>query len=128
MINNKIHIRFHEAGIQIDMLGQKLKVGDTVLTKNYGSPALDKIATIKKVNKKTIVVDLEVRRTDWGTYTHIPKGHKGLWNYYPDRKTTITIKPMKRTGFDCIKITPEQLAIAKEASESLINDHPEIFI
>ena len=122
---------FIEAGIQVDMLGQPLKVGDTVLTNGYCDIGLNYVTTIKKVNKKSVVIDIHKRYTIWGRYkpypsTRIPNG--AIWNCYPDKRTIDEVLPMRRCGTKMLKI-PQNFAItSKQAFTDLQQNHPELLI
>ena len=121
---------FIEAGIQVDMLGQPLKVGDTVLTNGYCNTGLNYITTIKKINKKSVVVNIHKRYTSWGRHmpkpTHIPTGT--VWNYYPDRKTIDEVSSIRRRGTMMIKIPPNLVATAQQEFTTLKQNHPELLI
>lgn len=77
----------------IDMLGHPLKKGQTVLTKAFYSPAMDTIATVLKVNKKTIVVELKKR----------------VWDFSSNNPTISEVnQEMKRTA-DSVLVIDQQL-------------------
>ena len=42
----------------LDLLNRPIAVGDTVLTKPSYSPELNSIATVKKVNGKSVIVEV----------------------------------------------------------------------
>ena len=119
-MNYQEHSAAHEAGFQIDLLGRPIKVGDTILTKGYSSPAINHRATVKRVNRKSIVIDLEVGHWVMGSYDYTTRS-------FPDAKYISKIREMKRTGYDCIVVN-EQLPISEALAEEFLDDHPEIFI
>ena len=84
----------------IDMLKRPIKKGDTVLVKGYGSCTADTIATVKKVAKVNIYVDV---KNPWAK-----------WNGYSE------IKRMARCPSECIVVN-EQLAYNK-------SEYPELYI
>lgn len=112
MISRSTLLKLANEGLQFDMLGQPLAKGDTVLVKGYGSSMPNQFATIKRVSKKSISVDVEF----------------GHWNYWPDRKYISGIKNMRRLGLECLKINPEQQAYAEAREQELFNEYPEVFI
>lgn len=120
--------KLHTNGIQTDMLGQPLYVGDTVLCKGYGSSDKNTFATVVKVNKKTISVMLEKTSITYGRYYPRPAGHSGPWNYYPDYARTVETVPYKRAGFDTLKIPKDFMQIAEARLEEVVNQHPEIML
>lgn len=110
------------------MLGQPLKVGDTILTKSYGSLVLNYFAEVKKVNKKSIVVELDARFYSYGEYVPRPNNHSGYWNAHPNGKWVSEKKPMKRIAMDCLKISPDQQVYSDQREQELFNLYPELFI
>ena len=128
MIKRSTLQKLVEVGIQLDMIGQPLKVGDTILTKSYGSPTLNCFATIKKINKKSILVDVNFERWDYGKPVSRPPSHTGYWDYYPNRQYITGTKPMKRVAMDCLKISPEQQAYSNQREQELFDLYPELFI
>ena len=124
---NTLHKLANE-GLQLDMLGQPLAKGDTVLVKGYGSAIPNQFATIKRISKKSISVDLEFGRWDYGQYSPRPDNHVGPWNSWPDRKYISGTKNMRRLGLECLKINPEQQAYAEAREQELFNEYPELFI
>ena len=128
MISRNTLSKLADEGLQLDMLGQPLAVGDTVLVKGYSSNIPNQFATIKSVNKKSISVDVEFRKWDLGQYSDRPNNHVGPWNYWPDRKYISGTKNMRRLGLECLKINPEQQAYAEAREQELINEYPEFFI
>ena len=85
-----------------DILGRPAKVGDTVLTKGYYSATLNTISTIKRVNKKSVTV--EVTGYTWGKIPDQSHPHGYRWDYIKTND-----KPMKRDS-DSFIIINEQLA------------------
>ena len=81
-----------------DILGRIPQVGDTILTKGYGSSEMSQQATVLKVNDKTIGV--EVYRTRWKLDS------SGKWVRYKD--TSRPPKKLRRANQDFIIIN-EQL-------------------
>ena len=76
-----------------DILKRPAKVGDHVLTKGYYSAALDTVATIKKVNKTTVTLELSA---SW-------------YDYHNQKWVTQEFKSMKR-DHQSFLIINEQLA------------------
>ena len=75
-------------------------VGDTVLTKGFMNPGHTTLATIIKVNRTTVTVNV----------------HKVYWTYDAVTKTHLKhseTSPIRRIGKDCIIIN-EQLAHNRE--------------
>lgn len=104
----------HANNFQLDLLGRPIKVGDRVLTKNYGSGSLNHFATVLKVNAKSILVNVEYR-------TYI-RDDTGYW------QTRITAKPMKRVGYtDCLVVN-ELEPISTALADDFRNLHPELAI
>lgn len=58
MLNYSVLDQAYELGVHIDLFGQFLQKGDTVLCKGYGSTDRNNIATIKRINPKTIVIEV----------------------------------------------------------------------
>lgn len=106
--------QMHSKGLQVDLFGQILEVGDTVLTKGYYDVALTEIATITKINKKSIKVNLPHKKC-------VRNIHTGTYDY-------VEVQTIKRTGADCVKLTPQQVKLLKEAPDLLKNIHPEYFL
>lgn len=108
MISRSTLLKLANEGLQFDMLGQPLAKGDTVLVKGYGSSMPNQFATIKRVSKKSISVDVEFGQWDWGQYSSCPNNHVGHWNYWPDRKYISGIKNMRRLGLECHPVNPRR--------------------
>ncbi len=105
----------HSNNFQLDLLGRPIKVGDRVLTKNYGQAALNHFATVLKVNSKSILVNVEAR-----TYHRDP-----ATNHW---QTRISTKPMKRVGYtDCLVVN-ELEPISTALADDFRNLHPELAI
>lgn len=128
MISKSILHKLSEAGVQVDMLGQPIKVGDMVLTKGYYSSMLNHFGVVKRVNKKSISVDVTYSNWEHGTYNPRPNGHVGYWNTYPDAKYVEGTKAMKRISYECLLVSPEQQALAEARERELIGQYPELFI
>ena len=80
----------------LDMLNRPISVGDTVLTKGYGSAAHDFCATVQKINRTTVVVQV----------------NKSYLKYDAALQKHVRVaetSPMRRNPKDCIVVT-EQLA------------------
>lgn len=118
----------HEHGHQLDLLGRPIKVGDRVLTKGYGSPAMNNFATVKAVNRKSIVIDVEYTHWDWGEFVPRPDGHVGYWDTRPNRQRTITTKPMKRVGYHSVLVVNELEPISTSLAQTFADEHPEWLI
>ena len=86
----------------LDRLRRPIKVGDTVVTKPYGSPGFYLVTTVLKVNRKSIIVASN-HRTYSGNYSY-----NGKWESKTTEHTSL-----KRSPNDVIVIT-EQLAYNKE--------------
>ena len=84
----------------LDLLNRPIMVGDTVLTRGYMRPGHTTLATIIKVNRTTVTVN--VPKSYW-LYDAVAKTH---------RKHSET-SPIRRAGKDCI-IVNEQLAHNRE--------------
>lgn len=128
MIDYSTHAKLREAGVHCDMLGQRLSVGDTVLVKGYSSPQINTQATILSVNRKSISVNLESSYVTWGRYHPMPEGHTGYWNHYPDRKIQIDIKRMTRNPYEVLKVPQSLIDSARAEFDTLVDEHPEVFI
>ena len=118
----------HEQGHQLDLLGRPIKVGDRVLTKGYGSASMNNFATVKAVNRKSISIDVEYNRWDWGDYVPMPADHVGFWDRYPNRKLITTVKPMKRVGYHSVLVVNELEPISTSFAQTFANEHPEWLI
>ena len=118
----------HEHGHQLDLLGRPIKVGDRVLTKGYGSAAMNNFATVKSVNRKSITIDVEYTHTDWGDWSPRPEGYVGFWDAYPNRKRVTTTKPMKRVGYHSVLVVNELEPISTPLAQTFADEHPEWLI
>lgn len=114
--------------LPLDRYGQPLKVGDTILTKAYGSPALDYLATIKRINAKSVSVTLERRRWIHGELAPRPSGYSGIWDYYPNRTIQIELVSKRRPFLDTILIPSTFKDILNQAAANCIDNYPEAFI
>ena len=128
MIDYSTHYKLQEAGIHVDMLGQRLYVGDTVLVKGYYSSNINTKATVLSVNRKSISVNLEATYIYWGDHVPRPDGHVGFWNHYPDRKTVTETKRMTRNSYEVLKVPQSMLDSAQAKFNTLIHNYPEVFI
>ena len=69
MISRRTLFKLADEGLQLDMLGQPLAVGDTVLVKGYSSNILNQFATIKSViNGNDLDVKKEEELQSYKTY------------------------------------------------------------
>ena len=103
----------HSNNYQLDLLGRPIKVGDRVLTKNYGSAALNHFATVLKVNAKSILVNVEMH----------------TWVRVSDEwKSQITTKAMKRVGYTNCLVVNELEPISTTLADDFRNLHPELAI
>ena len=127
-MNSTISKLYHEAKLCIDMFGRELKTGDTVLCKGYGSLDKDTIATIEKVNKTTININLKRRKYVRGDYVPRPDNHNGYWNHYPNGDVITETKPMKRRPIDVMLISPELKIEIESREDYLFQTYPEYFI
>ena len=114
-------------GIQVDMLGQPLHVGDLILLKGYGEYDKRTFATITKVNRKTVAITAIRRYYNRGKYHPNPFGVAN-WNYYPDAHWVEKSYNLKRAGHDVLKLPPTFRDEAQLAAQQVIDAHPEIFI
>ena len=96
------HNKLHNMGIQTDLFCQKLEVGDYVIVKGYWSVVADHLTQIVKINKKSVVLDLQ------------------NWNGESRR--------MLRPGYDCIKVTKEQAKQFVDSHNNVANKYPELLI
>ena len=127
-MNSTISKLYHEANLCIDMFGRELKTGDAVLCKGYGSLDKDTIATIEKINKTTINVNLKRRKYVRGDYVPRPDNHVGYWNHYPNGDVITEYKPMKRRPIDVMLISPELKTEIESREDYLFQTYPEYFI
>lgn len=114
--------------IKLDMIGQSLQVGDTILCKGYASAMIDTQAEIVSINRKTISVLLLVQHWELGNYVPQPENHVGLWNSFPDQKSTTTYKRRTKRPDEVIKVSPELLQAGRDNVQQIKDDHPELFI
>ena len=127
MLNNNITYKLHNANIQADMTGQPIYVGDIVLLKGYGSMDKDTFAVVKKVNRKTIVIEHFITRYEY-EFAERPKGHQGYWNYHPNSKSINIKKLLKRPGYSVLKLSPAFVEEIKLNATAAQEAHPEVFI
>lgn len=132
MINYSTLIKFQDAGLQLDMAGQELKVGDYILCKGYASTQLNQIAQIIRVNKKSISIKVNKRYTKWGDYEPRPSNWnnatQGCWNSYPHRKYIDKWESITRRSYECLKVSPDFVAQSEARIEELTDQYPELFI
>lgn len=128
MIDYSTHSKLRDAGIHVDMLGQRLHVGDTVLVKGYGSSQIDTKAIVLSVNRKSISVNVTRSYTSWGKYKQRPAGFTGLWDHYPDRKVVTDTKRTTRNSIEVLKVPQSMLDSAQEELNALVDNYPECFI
>jgi len=128
MLNSHNYIKFHNAGIQADMAGQRLSVGDVVLFKGYCSGDKNAFAKIIKVNKKTVVLEHSYQAYHYGSFVPKPRDHKGSWNYYPNAQGRIVKTKVKRPGYATLKLSPSCVEEIKANAAATIDAHPEILI
>ena len=131
-IPHELREALNKHNIKLDMLGQKLEIGDTVLTKSYGSPAHDTIASIKRINPVNIVLDVPITGYDWNKINDWERNNPGKNWYqapeYPDHFRYINeVKEMSRKPYDLIKFN-EQTAIAKREFDKIAEEYPEYFL
>lgn len=96
-----------------DALKRPCKVGDTVLTKGYGSCNMDQIATIVKMTPKSVFIDIH-----FTSYKRVVDSTSS-WGYRYE-KVLGEIKRMKRDSSSFVVIN-EQLAYN-------YNEYPELYI
>lgn len=121
-------LTLHDNGIQTDMLGQPLEVGDIILCKGYSSCDKDSFATIERVNKKTVGYRLQITRLQRGPYVPRPENHTGSWNYYPNHKLVTESLYRTRPGYDTVKVSQEFLDTAKARCKDITDKYPEVFL
>ena len=119
---------FSNQGIKLDMLGQRLSKGDYILTKSYGSPCHDTLATIKRINPVNLVIDIEKHSYDYDGVRawQNDNPHKSWWEER-ERFYITTVKEMSRKPSDVIKFD-QQAALAKAEYDSLVDAYPECFL
>jgi hypothetical protein len=127
-IPHEVRKAFSDQGIKLDMLGQKLNVGDQILVKGYGSPVHNNIATVKKINKVNLAVDVEAHYFDYDAHRKWCSLNPGV-NYW---KVGVSfrkkeLKTMARNPADVIKFD-KQVASARAEYEALEEAYPEMFI
>lgn len=127
-MNSTVSKLYHEANLCIDMFGRELKTGDTILCKGYGSVDKDTIATIEKVNKTTINVNLKRRKYVRGDYVSRPANHSGYWDFYPNSSIVTEYRLMKRRPIDVMLISPELKTEIESREDYLFQTYPEYFI
>jgi len=128
MLNNNITYKLHNANIQADMTGQPIYVGDIVLLKGYGSMDKNTFAVVKKVNKKSIVVEITYQQYNYGDYVKEPSNYQGHWNCYPNAATVTKHKLIKRPGLETLKLSPAFIKEIKANAAATINAYPEALI
>lgn len=104
----------HQNNFQLDLLGRPIKVGDRVLTKGYGSAAMNNFATVIAVNRKSISINVEYR--DWY------KDDSGNW------QRRMSTKPMKRVGYHSVLVVNELEPISTALANDFVQTHPELAI
>ena len=112
-MTNFSHIA-HQNNFQLDLLGRPIKVGDRVLTKSYGSAAMNNFATVVSVNRKSVSINVEYR--DWY------RDDLGNWG------RRITTKLMKRVGYHSVLVVNELEPISTALANDFIQTHPELAI
>ena len=118
----------HSNGIQTDMLGQPIQVGDVVLAKSDGSSDKNTFGVVERVNRKTVGVRLRCRYYTHDKYHSRPDGHQGYWNYYPNGRWVDEELYIKRSGHATLEVSQEFMDTAQSRLETVVNQHPEIFI
>jgi hypothetical protein len=108
--------KLHNAGIQVDILGNPVKVGDKVLVKGYGSVKMDIVRTVERVNKRSISwKELDIEMYGWDSENR--KYNKKL-----------VAKNIRRIAcLDCIVIN-SQLPVSEKEKDNFVKEHPEIFL
>jgi hypothetical protein len=120
--------KLHLQGIQTDMSGTLIKVGDTVLCKGYYSLDKDTLGTVLKINKKSIIVSIKTKVLKYGEYHPKPLGYVGYWDCYPDKHPVERIQKLKRCGMDVLIVPPNLKQTLETAEERIAVSYPEIFI
>ena len=92
----------------VDRLGRPIQVGDTVVTKPYGSPGFYLTTKVLKINRSRVVVASNHR-----IWRKLHK-HDGSWGCNITEQTTLTRYPS-----DLIVVT-EQLAYNKSTYPELL--------
>lgn len=83
-----------------DIFGQPIQVGDTIMTKSYGSTLNDHFATVKRISPKSMTVEIKKSYWNWGNYDYATKS-------YPNKQKIVEMVDMRRDPRECIKITQE---------------------
>ena len=104
----------HQNNFQLDLLGRPIKVGDRVLTKGYGSAAMNNFATVVSVNRKSVSINVEYR-----SWYH---DYSGKW------QSRISTKLMKRVGYHSVLVVNELEPISIALADDFIQTHPELAI
>ena len=104
----------HANNFQLDLLGRPIKVGDRVLTKGYGSVAMNNFATVISINRKSISINVEAY-----SWTKDDTGH---WA----RRTSTRL--MKRVGYHSVLVVNELEPISTALADEFIQLHPELAI
>lgn len=117
-------------GIKIDLLGQPLAKDDLVLVKGYGSMSHDVIATIKRINKVNIVVEVPKTFYNNNAIKEWRDNNPGQYWWKAENRDQFLISTtaeMSRKPHDVIKFD-KQAEAAKTAYNKLQNDYPEYYI
>lgn len=104
----------HQNNFQLDLLGRPIKVGDRVLTKGYGSAAMNNFATVVSVNRKSVSINVEYR--NWYS------DDSGNW------QSRTSTKLMKRVGYHSVLVVNELEPISTALANDFIQTHPELAI
>ena len=120
--------KLYDNGIQTDMLGQPLEIGDVVLAKGFHSNDKDTFGVVERVNRKTVGLRLYCRYWKYGEYHPRPDGHQGYWNPYPDACWIEEAKYLKRPGVQTLKVSQEFMDTAKARFEAVVAQHPEAIL
>lgn len=104
----------HQNNFQLDLLGRPIKVGDRVLTKGYGSAAMNNFATVVSVNRKSISINVE--------YHNWYRDYSGKW------QSRTSTKLMKRVGYHSVLVVNELEPISTALANDFIQTHPELAI
>jgi len=128
MLNTTAIHKLHAAGIQTDMTGQRIYMNDVILFKGYNSADKDTLAVVKKVNKKSVVVEISYQQYDYGDYVIKPSNYQGYWDCYPNATTVTKRKLVKRPGFDTLKLSSAFVEEIKTNVATTFDAYPEVLI
>lgn len=110
-IDSTIPDKASDSGYVLDMLGRPVKVGDTILTKGYRSVSQNTLASVVRVNKRTVSITVA----------------RNWWNY-ATRTMEHEDTPMLRKPYEILVLPADYLAESTRLRDTFVEEHPEIFI